>query len=340
MRIEIFSEYQIPLKNSEQEVEKLLNNNSISLFQKIILLSGALPTNAKTFAQSSDKRNNPTGLRKLIQDNTINEFLDNIFKEYLDSLNFTKAPDLQLFPKTSWIIQIIFTLRKPYISQDDTDFYIIDNPVKKEWVFKVPYVAPGQWKGALQATMVRQLVGEKHNLGKQEWIVRRLQLVRLFGNEKGVAVDDTKFESYLDRQKPECAQEYRKRMKEITKSGYIAGNLHFYPTYFNRIGLEVINPHERDTGVGKQPIYFECVPEGTEGQFTILYAPLHGEINEGTSKSDFEAVAKGIKAMLTIYGFGAKTSSGFGVADVDPKDAIVNPNNMEKLWLEVWGEKA
>ncbi|MRJ06982.1 MAG: hypothetical protein C6I01_05625, partial [Epsilonproteobacteria bacterium] len=67
-------------------------------------------------------------------------------------------PDPSLFPDGSWTIKTFFVLRKPYISKDDTTFYLIDNPVKKEWVFKVPYVAPSQWKGALRSAMVRKLV--------------------------------------------------------------------------------------------------------------------------------------------------------------------------------------
>ncbi len=217
---------------------------------------------------------------------------------------FQSLPEIENLPPCSWTIHIPFILQKPYISQDDTDFYIIDNPVKKEWVFKVPYVAPSQWKGALRAAM-RKLKG--YSTFKQE--ANDQQMVRLFGNANN---EDNEFSS---------------------------GCLFFYPTYFNRIGLEVINPHKRDTGVGKQPIYFECVPIGTEGQFTVLYAPLHGKINKGISESDFVAVAKGIEAMLTIYGFGAKTSSGFGVADVDPDKAIVKPQEKKKTWLEVWREK-
>ncbi|NPA91941.1 MAG: hypothetical protein GXO55_10955, partial [Chloroflexi bacterium] len=195
-------------------------------------------------------------------------------------------PNLSSFPPGSWAIQVHFTLRKPYLSKDDVDFYIIDNPVKKEWIFKVPYVAPSQWKGALRAAM-RRLRG--YTTWKEE--AQDEQMVRLFGNVKG------------------------------EEDEFSAGRLHFYPTFFDRIGLEVINPHPRDTGAGKQPIYFECVPAGTMGVFTLLYVPLDlvgrstPEAMEREAKADLQAVARGVRAMLTEYGFGAKTSSGYGVAE-------------------------
>ncbi|RMD65479.1 hypothetical protein D6833_02915, partial [Candidatus Parcubacteria bacterium] len=40
-------------------------------------------------------------------------------------------PDLTIFPTGSWALQFTFTLRTPYLSRDDVDFYILDNPVKK-----------------------------------------------------------------------------------------------------------------------------------------------------------------------------------------------------------------
>ncbi len=214
-----------------------------------------------------------------------------------DTIHFS-LPDLSIFPRGSWAIQVNFTLKKPYISKDDMDFYIIDNPVKKEWVFKVPYVAPSQWKGALRSAM-RRLRG--YTTWEDETDDK--QMTRLFGNVK------TESEEFS------------------------RGYLYFYPTFFDRIGLEVINPHDRKTGVGKQPIYFECVPAGTQGTFTLLYVPM-SEIDAKTSKEDLKAVAKGIKIMLTQYGFGAKTSSGYGVAYVN--EVKVEPKHIHKVFMESW----
>jgi CRISPR-associated protein Cmr2 len=100
-----------------------------------------------------------------------------------------------------------------------------------------------------------------------------------------------------------------------------SGRLYFYPTFFDKLGLEVINPHSRKTGTGKNPILLECVPLGTTGEFVILYVPF-GEVQTIQVAKDLKLVAEGVQEMLSVYGFGAKTSSGFGVADVEGKGEL------------------
>ncbi len=102
-----------------------------------------------------------------------------------------------------------------------------------------------------------------------------------------------------------------------------AGRLRFYPTFFNLISLEVINPHDRQTRAGKQPIYFESVPVGASGIFSLLYAPFNS-VTEVEAKADLILVTKAISEMLLTYGFSAKKSSGFGeVNDELSKGKIV-----------------
>jgi CRISPR-associated protein Cmr2 len=100
-----------------------------------------------------------------------------------------------------------------------------------------------------------------------------------------------------------------------------AGRLHFFATFFDKIGLEVINPHNRQTGVGERgPILMECVPQGTPGTLLLLYVPF-GAFDQAAEEQraevaqDLAVLAEGIQAMLTTFGFGAKTSSDFGVAE-------------------------
>jgi CRISPR-associated protein Cmr2 len=286
----------------------------------------------------------------------------------LDGLNISPhLPNLVFFPPGSWAIQLSFILRKPYISRDDTDFYIIDNPVKKERVFKVPYTAPSQWKGALRSAMMQELISKLsgRQIDEGKFIDERLRLYRLFGNEKDGTSD------FLNRalarhsvgERPEGGQtdqEWRRQQgdktkeigkdfeSELVRRGYrqgdidgFQGSLHFYPTYFNQIGLEVINPHDRKIGTGKNPIYFECVPRDTDGIFTMLYVPLFGpEVSEEDAKEDLETVARGVKAMMTRYGFGAKTSSGFGVVDEARVEAKIEPKEFQDLWKKAWSGDA
>ncbi len=333
-------------------------------FARLMVLAQAIATGYKDQARVGGRRD-PGGLYYWIRHKS-RAWLQKRMKLMQDALGLTNhhdtlspsLPDLSTFPPGSWAVQVAFTLKKPYISKDDTVFYILDNPVKKEWVFKVPYVAPSQWKGALRAAMVRKLVEYLHagkkdgkDFTEEHFIQERIQLYRLFGNEKdgtseflnralalkrvgprpenGSKEEIKEWEDRFKREQKEqkeIEKKYDKRLREEKyKVGEIKGyrgRLHFYPTFFDRIGLEVINPHPRDTGAGKNPIYFECVPEETPGVFTLLYVPLDaGPKDEDTIKADLAAVARGIRAMLTEYGFGAKTSSGYGVAE--PKDSEI-----------------
>ena len=113
-----------------------------------------------------------------------------------------------------------------------------------------------------------------------------------------------------------------------------AGRLYFYPTFFTQLGLEVINPHDRQSNAGSQPIYFESVPAGAQGEFALLYAPLDRINNEKADSvrqlqalpeevaKDLSLVVAGIEALMTSTGFGAKTSNGYGTAETEfVKDA-------------------
>jgi CRISPR-associated protein Cmr2 len=82
-----------------------------------------------------------------------------------------------------------------------------------------------------------------------------------------------------------------------------------------------INPHDRKTGTGKNPILIESVPSGATGELVILYVPF-GEVQLIQVAEDLKLVAEGVKEMLSVYGFGAKTSSGFGVAGIEGKGEL------------------
>jgi len=94
----------------------------------------------------------------------------------------------------------------------------------------------------------------------------------------------------------------------------------FYPTFFNLIDVEVINPHSRKTRAGTHPIYLECVPQNAQGTFSLLYVTFdligadETEIRK-QALSDLELVAEGLKEMFLTYGFSAKRTSGYGVAE-------------------------
>lgn len=242
---------------------------------RLQLLAQAIISPSKNRARVGDIRGKTGGLHHWIVTHS-DRYLQNQLTLMQDLQLLPTLPQITTLPRYSFGLQFDFTLRSPYLSKDDTEFHILDNPVRKDKVFKLPMVAPSSWKGVLR------MVLREH--AQSDEIMNRL-----FGQ----ANDNDETGS--------------------------AGRLQFYPTFFNQMGLEVLNPHERHTGAGKLPIYIESVPIGATGTFTLLYTPLDrlGE-NEAETKqqvfADLQLVAEGLEAMFTVYGFGAKTSSGFGLA--------------------------
>ena len=199
-----------------------------------------------------------------------------------------KAPSLgqlNLLPDGAFTLQFTMTLAKPYLSKDDEPLYIIDNPVVKDRVFRVPMVRASSWKGTMRSATRLILDGKDV----------KERIVRLFGSEKG---------------------------DEPLK----AGRLIFYTTFFDRIDLEIINPHDRERKAGINPIPIEAVPIGAQGQFFLLYAPFDflrpsQEGSESTFRqrlteevcADVRDVVKALRALMLDLGFSAKRTSGYGV---------------------------
>lgn len=245
--------------------------------------------------------------------------------EWLEPLGlWTPSPDFTCLPQHSAFWQLEFTLTRPYFSRDDDSLHVSDNPLLKDKVFKVPMVVSTSWKGSLRAAATRRLVQGWAREQTVETLARqRLRLTLLFGDEKGEEPGRlADVARYLAELSVEADRLYRQLLVEYFAWGedalpHHAGRLYFYPTYFERLGLEVINPHDRRTRAGSQPIDFESVPAGATGVFSLLYVPFDriGQDEAQTRAevaADLPLVAQALQAMLTTYGFGAKTSSGFG----------------------------
>jgi CRISPR/Cas system CMR subunit Cmr6 (Cas7 group RAMP superfamily) len=227
-------------------------------------------------------------------------------------------------PTYSFYLQFPFRLAKPYISRDDEVFYLHENPVKKDKVFKVPLVSGSTWKGNLHWMAVHQMVEKWDGKSVENIACDRLRLSLLFGDEKGEEPGRMiNLAGYLDNISPEAGLEYRKKLKaEFGRNAdqslpHHAGSLRFYPTFFNKIGLEVINPHNRQTRAGTNPIHIECAPIGSIGVFALLYVPLAHLAKEEKERKkrvadDLKVVYDSLQAMMLTYGFGAKKKAGFG----------------------------
>jgi len=212
-------------------------------------------------------------------------------------------PDFEAFPDPSWLgIKVKFVLETPWYSKDDRPFHVLDNPVRKDRVFGVPFMSAASWKGMLrwacrmQAGLLEHL--EKHDNTLKEWKDPDW-ILHLFGNERE---EDTDFSR---------------------------GALLFYPTWFDRIGFEVINPHERKTKAGKNPIYYEVVPAETTGKLHLLYSPLPGQKKKVNPAQFKDKLAEAIIDLLEKYGISAKRTVGWGTARITNKDEF-------KLKIQAW----
>lgn len=221
------------------------------------------------------------------------------YRERAAGLELKLPQDLHLEPDprsllhpTWFFIDVSFTLKSPWYSKDDRPFHVLDNPVRKDRVFGVPFMSAASWKGLLRwACRMKACLSyylKKHDMKMDGWNDPPW-IVHLFGNEKGAQKD------------------------------FRSGALVFYPTWFDKIGFEVINPHSRARRAGTQPIYYEVVPAGTKGKFQMLYAPFPGEIERDKVRpADFiDNLVDSIKALLETYGFSAKRTAGWGTARID-----------------------
>lgn len=351
----------------EQGILKVpkLDREVYSVYSKIQILSPAMlhikpqyternkskSFDEKAFATTGD-RNRKEGLFKLVHQiercNNSEEpeywkFIDTQKNTYLDPFElWTPQIDRKTLLPHSLFLQFRFTLVKPFISRDDESFYIIENPVKKEKVFKVPMMAASGWKGNLRWAAGKHFVDELPAGLRIDTLNsafdRRLGLIRVFGNENAAIstyfnrslaakiaqkeLADLNENDYDDKTLVKSvAEKFQHYVKEkIPKTKEVSGvqgRLYFYPTFFDRIDLDVINPHNRTTRSGKNPIYIEVVPEKAEGVFSLLWMPfdLIGDRNarKKALRNDWTIIRAALRDVLLTYGFSAKKTSGYGI---------------------------
>ena len=213
-----------------------------------------------------------------------------LLSDFLLELDHTSLLDPAWFA-----IDASFTLESPWYSKDDRPLHVLDNPVRKDRVFGVPFMSAASWKGLLRwACRMRAGLSdhlEKHDMRMEDW-QDPSWILHLFGNERG---EDERFRS---------------------------GALVCHPTWFdNKVAFEVINPHDRARRAGTQPIYYEVVPAGTTGMLRLLYAPLPGEIERDQTTPDafISDLIDSIRVLLENYGISAKHTAGWGAARIDLK---------------------
>ncbi len=269
-------------------------------------------------------------------------------------------------PKYSFAIWFKFKLKAPYFSKDDDEFYIIQNPILKETNFKVPMIRGSGWKGAL-ASAFRDLISEeglenrkkkiesflrifgagsesikaieRYMLGKGSSLEKaKEKLIEFLLFELGLEIDRNLI-NRVDKisSKSELLEIIKdnlsKKLEENQKNLHLEFQTHkgwaiFYPTYFDRLSLEIINPHDRRKRAGKNPIHYEVVPAETEGIFQLIYIPFDGIVKDDETlkkevKEDLNNLCGAIE-ILSDKGIGAKTKLGWGRFEILDKRVCLN----------------
>ena len=204
-------------------------------------------------------------------------------------------------PKHAYLIEISFKLKKPYISRDDEDFYIIDNPIIKDKVFKVPMVRASTWKGALR------FAAEKVDKNKGEIIKR------LFGNDKRENENQkrgrlTFYPTFFDS----ISLDVITPLDRETKTPSLG------PIYFETV--------PKNTNGKLRILYYP---------YDLIAV---GEVDriEEEAKEDFEFLGEALRKMFYEIGFSAKKTSGFGVVEINEIKIIPNNELSEKLKKFLW----
>jgi CRISPR/Cas system CSM-associated protein Csm3 (group 7 of RAMP superfamily) len=220
---------------------------------------------------------------------------------------------LESSPECAALLGFDFTLEKPLLTRDDDPFYPIDNPVRKDPVFRTPMISGASWKGALRAAAVENLlsISAAGEAAREE----RVALREIFGDEKEAeeslqADPKDALRGFLD--------EYLKPLTGLAPEDEQRrrGRLQCLPSYFEAIELEVINRRDRRSRAGTVPVGFETVPAGAKSRLNLSYLAFDEgpEKLEATMARDWRLIGRALYRMLRGSGFGAKKSSGHGLA--------------------------
>jgi CRISPR-associated protein Cmr2 len=196
--------------------------------------------------------------------------------EWADRIDtFLPRPDdLKGLPDASWLLNLEFTLNKPFTSKSEIEFHEIQNPIVRDHLTGLPTVKPTTWKGHLAFAAARQDV---------EATVRERLFGTIRGDESGQAGRLRFFPTFFVK---DTAREVITPLWRDTRT----------PAR-GPIDIEVI-------AAGQQARF--CL--------LYVPRPKGPNWHSGQIAEDLVAASRAIKAMLLDYGFSAKKTSGWGVA--------------------------
>ena len=251
------------------------------------------------------------------------------------ALNVVETSSFHRLPAGSLFLEFQFKLRKRYLSRDDMPFYPTDNPIRKEFIFKLPMVAASTWKGSLRAAAVELFILNPSATPSLK-LDLRLALIDVFGDEKrsdGFESEDLCH--YLDNQTGFCLSGRAAKSRQ--------GRLIFFPSYFETSSMDVINPRNPTTRVGDGLITMESVPKGSRSFLRLLYVPFDliaqppDEVKLQLRRDWTLIILPAISHMFHISGFGAKKSNGCGRAEDKIEQlrlfsrGALQPNNVQTI---------
>lgn len=235
------------------------------------------------------------------------------------------SPPIAFLPSGSATLTLAFRLLTPLLTKDDDPFHLFDNPVRRDHIFGVPYLSAAGVKGLAADAYQRAFpgaanatsAGENEDEDAQARTLRyRLEdrhALRLFG----LADDGVTAES----------EDHRSR----------AGRLHFSPVWFPAVQYIILNPTDKQTGLGGVPIQFEAIapylPNGRPvvTELRVFYFNPHGapDSEEATVRGDLARWLAALATWWPVLGLGAKRLAGYGA--IEPTAAMCHARDW-KNW--------
>lgn len=192
-------------------------------------------------------------------------------KSFITHLLAPRPDLLHSLPAGSLLLQATLTLKTPFFSKDDRPFYPHVNPLKRDKVFQVPCLAAAGVKGFLRWAwrMVHQATDKNKDPSE----------ILAFGD-----INDDQ--------------------------GGRQGCVMFFPLFWQgSVGLEIINPVDRQSGAGRDPIKFEVVKPGATATLSLLIVNRWSKPDHGRMVA---RVLESLDWLLANSGLSAKRTADWG----------------------------
>ena len=219
------------------------------------------------------------------------------------------------WPAGSARLRLHFTLLSPLLTQEQDSFSLFDNALRKDRLFRRPYLSAAAVK-ALTADAYQRAFPPATpwaDLGPDDPSRTRAYRAEDCGARRlfGLSDDGDAAEGH-----------------PISKHG--VGRVRFSPIWFDRVQFLVMNPQDPKKSAGTVPIQFEAVAPDQEGLMELIYLNPDGfaESDERTVRGDLARMLWALGQWWSALGIGAKRLGGYGAIEpvAAQLDAIAWPS--------------